>query len=110
MKIIVSHLFLPCSISFDSTTGMFTVPSGGDGWYYFYIYLRVSRQEYGYFEIAVNDEPKCTAVGNMVDSGPDTQQATCGVVTSLVTGNHLVLTLFPPPHDIYIHTPTPLTD
>ena len=82
------------TFSYDSTTGVFTVPPGADGWYYFYIYLRVSRQESCYFEIEVNGEPQCMASGEMNNGGSDSPQATCGVVTSLVAGNSSVCNQF----------------
>ena len=36
---------------YDSTTGSFTVPSGGDGFYYFSVYLLVHNGEYSRFDI-----------------------------------------------------------
>ena len=67
------------------------MPPGGDGWYFFYIFMRVDLQELGFFEIEVNDVVQCTAVGQMEGSGLDTQQATCGVVALLEAGNRTVL-------------------
>ena len=64
------------------------MPSGGDGWYYFYIYLRVDAQEFGLFDIEGNGVHQCTAAAEMIDSVFNTQQATCGVVTSLTAGTH----------------------
>ena len=52
--------------------------------------LRVSPQEFGMFEIEVNSVPQCTAAGEMENSGFDTQQATCGMVAFLASGNKTV--------------------
>ena len=46
---------------YDSTTGTFTVPPGGDGYYYFSTYLYVVQGESGSFDIIINGEILCTA-------------------------------------------------
>ena len=47
--------------SYDSTTGTFTVPPGGDGYYYFSTYLSVEEDEYASFNMEINGELLCTA-------------------------------------------------
>ena len=47
--------------SYDNTTGMFTVPPGGDGVYYFSTYLLVIFGEWGRFNIKLNNDVMCTA-------------------------------------------------
>ena len=49
--------------SYDNSTGVFTVPPGGDGLYYFSTYLLVIEGESGSFEIVVNDVVFCTNWG-----------------------------------------------
>ena len=46
---------------YDNTTGMFTVPPGGEGYYYFSTYLFVVLGEWGRFGIQINGELLCTA-------------------------------------------------
>ena len=46
---------------YDSSSGTFTVPAGGDGYYYFSVYLIVWYLEYGYFDVQLNGETICTA-------------------------------------------------
>ena len=50
------HVFIFFLERYDSTTGIFTVPSGGAGLYYFSTYLGVSVSEYALFDMVVNDE------------------------------------------------------
>ena len=47
---------------YDSTTGTFTVPPGGDGFYYFSTYLLVVGGEWGDFEIQINGEMLCSTL------------------------------------------------
>ena len=68
-------------------TGVFTVPSGGEGLYYFSIFMAIQPQERGLFEIHVNNEAVCTSIGDMEVSGPDIAQATCSAVVDITDGN-----------------------
>ena len=63
------------------------MPSGGDGLYYFSIYLAVESDEYARFHMMRNDEVLCSAVGDH-DEGDDVSnpQATCSAVTHLDEG------------------------
>ena len=61
---VVGSLFSGVIFRYDETTGVFTVPSGGDGVYYFSTYLEVDYDEYGDFDMLLNDEIICTAVGD----------------------------------------------
>ena len=72
--------------SYDSTTGTFTVPPGGDGFYYFSIYLFVQDGEYGRFDIQINGETLCSAEGDAQESPTDNGQAACGAVTYVSIG------------------------
>ena len=42
--------------SYDTTTGTFTVPPGGDGVYYFSVYLTVEPAEWARFDIRFNED------------------------------------------------------
>ena len=45
---------------YNRTTGSFTVPPGGDGYYYFSSHLLFTNGEYGRFDIRINGEVLCT--------------------------------------------------
>ena len=47
---------------YDSSTGTFTVPPGGDGFYYFSVYLSINSIESAYFDVEVNEQRLCSAV------------------------------------------------
>ena len=66
---------------------MFTVPSGGDGLYYFSTYLLIGGGESAYFNIKVNDVIVCSAWGDeSTNSGSDFPQATCSAVVDVTEG------------------------
>ena len=67
---------------------MFTVPSGGDGLYYFSTYLLVYGGEYGVFNIVVNDVIVCTAYRDS-DTGSEWAQSTCSAVMEVAEGKEL---------------------
>ena len=56
---IASFLFVV--YRYDNSTGTFTVPSGGDGFYYFSVYFIVRQFEHAGFAIEINEEFICTA-------------------------------------------------
>ena len=72
---------------YDSDTGVFTVPPGGDGLYYFSTYLAVESDEYASFHMMLNGEVLCSAVGDH-DEGDDVSvpQATCSATADLTEG------------------------
>ena len=57
---------------YDSSTGTFTVPPGGDGYYYFSTYLFVIVEKLARFDIQINGETLCTAqtVHSLGNNGP----------------------------------------
>ena len=66
---------------------MFTVPSGGDGLYYFSTYLLIEAAEVAYFNIVVNNVIICTAWGDQ-SAGLDNPQATCSAVVYVTEGKN----------------------
>ena len=70
---------------YESTTGTFTVPPGGDGYYYFSVYLLVPTFEQAWFDIEINGEVLCTAFGDN-DDILDYGQATCSAATYATEG------------------------
>ena len=76
---------------YNSVTGMFTVPPGGDGFYYFSTYIIVQREEIGYFDIKINGDRLCTAWGEVQDTPGDPGPAVCSATTYATPGiNHLI--------------------
>ena len=75
--------------SYDSSTGVFTVPPGGDGLYYFSTYLSVDLQEIAHMDIQVNDESMCSARGDHQYLQLDSSHASCSAVVDVVTGNSM---------------------
>ena len=78
---------------YNSATGTFTVPPGGDGYYYFSTYLTVFYEEYGRFDLQVNGEILCSAHADQQDTPNDPGQAACSGVTYAIAGL-LLLTLY----------------
>ena len=71
--------------SYNNTIGVFKVPSGGNGLYYFSTYLLVEDGHYAYFNIVVNDVLICSAYGDG-ELGGDHTQARCNVVVDVAEG------------------------
>ena len=65
---------------YDSTTGTFTVPSGGDGFYYFSVYFCVSAFEFAAFDIQINGEVLCTTYTDQQEVTDDGQAACIGTI------------------------------
>ena len=83
---------------YDSSSGLFTVPSGGDGFYYFSVFLNVDGDEYGYFDVEINGQLMCTVCGDLTIS-PDTdyEATSCSGIVYAVEGKHnkkLIVYLF----------------
>ena len=72
---------------YDSSTGTFTVPPGGDGFYYFSVYFGLFWDHYAYFEIEINGEVICTAEGDESESTfTDRGHTSCSGATFAVEG------------------------
>ena len=80
------------SCSYDSSTGVFTVPPGGDGLYYFSTYLLIDFGEVAVFNIVVNDVIVCSVYGDeSSNSGTDNPQVTCSAVVDVTEGRVLFI-------------------
>ena len=89
MKNLSSSDLLMLDSSYDSTTGVFTVPSGGDGVYYFSTSVRVDFGETGRFDMHVNDNDICTTWPDNTDNGTgDAATGSCSAVVDLVEGDN----------------------
>ena len=71
---------------YDSTTGTFTVPPGGDGFYYFSLYLLVRGGKYATFDIEVNGFKLCTAYTEQFQTSTDEAHTSCSTVTYAAEG------------------------
>ena len=69
-------MFLTAS-RYKSATGTFTVPPGGDGIYYYSVYLLVQDDEYSSFDIELNGDFLCTAYNDQQDTVFEEGPATC---------------------------------
>ena len=73
---------------YDSTTGTFTVPPGGE-FYYFSANLRVHGDIAVYFNIELNGELMCTIYSDLTESpSTDSEITSCSAVTYAVEGIH----------------------
>ena len=53
------------------------MPPGGDGFYYFSVYLYVQLGGYGRFDIQINGDVLCMAQGDQHQASGDDAQAVC---------------------------------
>ena len=70
---------------YDSTTGTFTVPPGGGGFYYFSVYLDSQAGENSVFDIEINGEPLCSVELDQQASS-DEGQASCNAAALAMEG------------------------
>ena len=83
----LSELFI--GFRYESTNGTFTVPPGGDGFYYFSTYLLFEGGHYGFFDIQVEGDTLCTARTDEDDSSY-VGQAACSAATYVSEGIKLL--------------------
>ena len=81
-------------IRYDSTTGTFTVPPGGDGFYYLSTYLVVDDGENGRFDIQLNEETICTAFADQIDTVNNDENTSCHAVAYITEGANLICIRF----------------
>ena len=84
---------------YDSTTGTFTVPSGGDGYYYFSVYLAIEGDAAVVFDVEVNGALLCSANSDLTESpATDRDSASCSGITYTSEGRiftrHWMVTMF----------------
>ena len=80
----VSYLFIS---RYDSSTGVFTVPPGGDGVYYFSVYLLVPDGESAFIDMMLNGEVICSTYPDNNNAGADHAPASYSAVLDVVAGN-----------------------
>ena len=96
LVVLVSNtsLFIVCR--YDNTTGTFTVPSGGNGYYYFSMFLTVNGGEFGYFDVEINGEVICTVYSNLTQTS-EFETTSCNGAAYAVEGTHssfVVISIF----------------
>ena len=74
---------------YDSTSGTFTVPPGGEGFYYLSTYLLVQDGEYGHFDIEFNGEKVCTAYAEQRGTTTDEITTSCSAIVYGTEGKKL---------------------
>ena len=62
---------------YSSTTGTFTVPPGGDGFYYFSVFLVTDTGEWCRFDIELNGDILCTVDRDQDKTPGDEGQGSC---------------------------------
>ena len=84
---------------YDSSTGTFTVPSGGDGFYYFSACMRVYGAEMAEFFLEINGELICTVSAELRESSSTDREITsCSGATYATEGIRRYLFNFLVPH------------
>ena len=74
---------------YDNTTGTFTVPPGGDGFYYFSVFLIMVGDEGAGFDVELNGVLVCTAYSDLTESVASDEEATsCNAIIEAVEGMH----------------------
>ena len=72
--------------SYDSGSGTFTVPPGGDGFYYFSVYVMVNAGEECRFNLEINGEKLCSLDGDQNKSTGDESQSACSAAAYAAEG------------------------
>ena len=82
---IIPSLFI--DYRYDSSTGTFTVPPGGDGLYYFSVYLRVEGDISLAFDVEHNGQLICRVYRDLTESpSTDSEMTSCSGVANVVEG------------------------
>ena len=72
---------------YDSTTGIFTVPPGGDGFYYFTIFLLTFSAEFAYFNLKINSQVLCSTKIDLDQAASgDVEGISCSGVAQVMEG------------------------
>ena len=72
---------------YNSTTGTFTIPVGGDGFYYFTIHMTVWLYETSTFDLKINGQNICSAEYVLYHPTlPDISTGSCATITNATAG------------------------
>ena len=83
--VLFDQVYINLSNGYDITTGVFTVPPGGEGLYYFYAHFFYEVSQFARFNVLVNGNIRCTTAESDVNSG-DYGSSSCAVTTVLQEG------------------------
>ena len=83
---ILPNYYSALTFSYDSTTGLFTVPPGGDGIYYFSTYLLAQQGELGRVDLMLNDDIMCSTLPDRNNGDLDYAPGSCSAVVDVVAG------------------------
>ena len=73
---------------YSSTTGTFTVPTGGEGYYFFTVYMRVLGDESAIFDIEIEGELICSVSSDLTESpSSDREITSCSGATYASEGS-----------------------
>ena len=87
----ITSLFIVCR--YNNSTGIFTVPSGGNGYYYFSVFLTVNSGEFGYFDVEINGELICTVSSNLTQAS-EFETTSCNGAAYAVEGIRICSKVF----------------
>ena len=90
-----SNWYLKCSFitvqfnfRYNSETGTFTVPPGGDGYYSWTLYLIGANGENSEYNIEMNGERLCSVRMDQQQTSSDVEQSTCSAIAYAAQGTH----------------------
>ena len=72
--------------SYDNETGVFTVPPGGDGVYYFSTFVVVQDGELARFDMRLNNDIICSTVPDHDEGAPDLAPGSCSAIVDVMAG------------------------
>ena len=88
--IIFPRVLVNLGSGYNSKTGVFTVPSGGGGLYYFYAHFTYDRGQYAIIGIRKNGGILCNAFEDDDIHSRDEDASSCGAVSMLQEGDTII--------------------
>ena len=86
--VIFDQVYTNLGNGYDVTTGLFTVPPGGGGLYYFYVHFSYEPSEFSRYTIRVNGAIRCSTRGNYLNSGAY-GSSSCSIPTVVQEGKRI---------------------
>ena len=83
--VIFDQVYMNLASGYDVTTGVFTVPPGGEGLYYFYAHFRYESSEFARLNIRENGDIRWTTTESNLNSG-DYASSSCAITAVLQEG------------------------
>ena len=80
---------------YDSTTGVFTVPPGGNGFYYFTVYVTTYTSEDAILDLEINGQVLCSITADLDEvADGDGWGISCSGVAQVMEGKRLCIELY----------------